>query len=166
MSERTENKGASKPLKNIGPDALGGDLDDFLCFAVYEANLAFNHLYRSLLEELGLTYPQYLVMTLLWRRNERTVKDIGDALSLEYNTLTPMIKRLEAMELVSRVRDLEDQRVVNVCLTAKGNALREKAAAVPHCVAEASGLSEKAFEDLKSALDTLRSNLKSTGDRT
>ena len=70
MSERTENKGASKPLKNIGPDALGGDLDDFLCFAVYEANLAFNHLYRSLLEELGLTYPQYLVMTLLWRRNE------------------------------------------------------------------------------------------------
>lgn len=165
MSERTENKDASGTSMETGPQGQGGDLDDFLCFAVYEANLAFNHLYRSLLEELGLTYPQYLVMTLLWRRNERTVKDIGDALSLEYNTLTPMIKRLEAMELVSRVRDTNDQRVVNVCLTAKGSALREKAAAIPQCVAEASGLSDKAFEDLKSALDTLRSNLKSTGDR-
>ncbi|MEE4011679.1 MarR family transcriptional regulator [Roseibium sp. FZY0029] len=166
MSERTENKDTSEMSMETGLDGQGRDLDDFLCFAVYEANLAFNHLYRSLLDELGLTYPQYLVMTLLWRRNERTVKDIGDALSLEYNTLTPMIKRLEAMELVSRVRDTQDQRVVNVCLTARGSALREKAAAIPQCVAEASGLSEKAFEQLRSALDTLRSNLKSSGDRT
>ena len=66
MSERTENKDASGTSMETGPQGQGGDLDDFLCFAVYEANLAFNHLYRSLLEELGLTYPQYLAMLVLW----------------------------------------------------------------------------------------------------
>jgi len=161
MSKHGNNGEASGPSANESMGRPSVDLDDFLCFAVYEANLAFNHLYRSLLEDLGLTYPQYLVMTLLWRRDQRTVKDIGDALSLEYNTLTPLLKRLEAMGLVSRVRDLDDQRVVIVGLTAKGKSLEEQARHLPQCVADASGLSMKAFTELKTSLDTLRKNLKS-----
>ncbi|MCK7615474.1 MarR family winged helix-turn-helix transcriptional regulator [Roseibium sediminicola] len=160
MSNPTDRPGKSAPGANT---ATGHheDLDDFLCFAVYEANLAFNQLYRSLLDDLGLTYPQYLVMTLLWRRDVRAVKEIGDALSLEYNTVTPLIKRLEAMDLVSRVRDLEDQRVVKVSLTAGGKALEKQARHIPQCVADASGLSMKAFTELKSSLEDLRNNLKS-----
>lgn len=164
MSDHQDPQGSSQPKNNTDRTGAGTDLDDFLCFAVYEANLAFNHLYRTLLDGLGLTYPQYLVMTLLWRRDKRTVKDIGDALSLEYNTLTPLIKRLETMGLVTRVRDIEDQRVVRVSLTKEGTALQEKAREVPACVADASGLPEKDFGTLKALLDTLRSNLRSTGD--
>jgi len=164
MSEHQDPQGSSQPGNNTAHTGQSTDLDDFLCFAVYEANLAFNHLYRSLLDGLGLTYPQYLVMTLLWRRDERTVKDIGDALSLEYNTVTPLIKRLETMGLLTRVRDLQDQRVVKVGLTKQGAALQEKAREVPACVADASGLSEETFAELKTLLDTLRANLRSGGD--
>ncbi|MHA7777814.1 MarR family winged helix-turn-helix transcriptional regulator [Roseibium sp. M-1] len=165
MSDSTSPKTKRPPAPDQRSGSSGSDLDDFLCFAIYEANLAFNQLYRSLLDGIGLTYPQYLVMTLLWRRDERTVKEIGEALSLEYNTLTPMIKRLEAMGLVSRVRDLTDQRVVNVTLTAEGKALHDKARDIPGCVAEASGLSGEAFGDLKAALNRLRSNLLPDGER-
>ncbi|MCV0427794.1 MAG: MarR family transcriptional regulator [Roseibium sp.] len=162
MSENANTKDRDTRSPDDGTSAPHSDLDDFLCFAVYEANLAFNHLYRSLLEEIGLTYPQYLVMTLLWRQNERTVKEIGEALSLEYNTLTPMIKRLETMGLVTRVRDRVDQRVVKVSLTKAGSDLEERARQVPECVAEASGLSQKAFNDLKASLTELRSNIRKT----
>ncbi len=160
--ESTDNASQQPPANE---PRSARELDDLLCFAVYETNLAFNQLYRSLLDDLGLTYPQYLVMTLLWRRDERTVKDIGDALSLEYNTLTPLIKRLEALGLVTRVRDREDQRVVIVTLTPQGTALQEKAKPVPGCVGEATGLSEEAFGELKAALDTLKSNLRSAQRR-
>jgi DNA-binding MarR family transcriptional regulator len=163
MSDSTKIKDPRKPA--LQSEASGSDLDDFLCFAVYEANLAFNHLYRTLLDEIGLTYPQYLVMTLLWRQDERTVKEIGEALSLEYNTLTPLIKRLEAMGFVSRVRDVTDQRVVKVTLTRQGKAFRDRARDIPKCVAEASGLADKAFGDLKTALNQLRSNLLSDGEK-
>lgn len=159
MSESPEPKRAATPLAEPDTPAPETGLDDFLCFAIYEANLAFNQLYRSLLEGLGLTYPQYLVMTLLWRQDERTVKDIGEALSLEYNTLTPLIKRLETMGLVSRTRDSADQRVVNVALTARGRELQKEANTVPGCVTEASGLSPDAFSDLKTALNVLRDNI-------
>ncbi len=162
MSEETHRQKPSTPSSDAGNSGFGEDLDDFLCFAVYEANLAFNQLYRTLLEDLGLTYPQYLVMTLLWRRNERSVKEIGEALSLEYNTLTPLLKRLETTGLVARIRDLEDQRVVKIRLTADGDALRDRARAIPGCVSQASGLSDKAFNELKAALESLRSNLRST----
>ncbi|MCX2722113.1 MarR family winged helix-turn-helix transcriptional regulator [Roseibium salinum] len=163
MSEKTDPREPSRLLSDAQAPDPGAELDDFLCFAVYEANLAFNHIYRSLLEDLGLTYPQYLVMTLLWRRNGRTVKEFGDALSLEYNTVTPLIKRLETMGLVDRIRDREDQRVVKVTLTPQGSALEEKAGAVPDCVAEASGLTGEAINDLTTALAKLRSNLRSSG---
>jgi len=159
MSENTRSKEKHPVSPALQPETSSSDLDDFLCFAIYEANLAFNQLYRSLLDGIGLTYPQYLVMTLLWRRDERTVKEIGEALSLEYNTLTPLIKRLEAMGLVSRIRDVTDQRVVKVTLTSEGRALRERAREIPGCVAEASGLTDEAFGELKTALNRLRSNL-------
>ena len=165
MSDNADNNDRAANTPDAGTSDAHADLDDFLCFAVYEANLAFNQLYRNLLEDTGLTYPQYLVMTLLWRRNERTVKEIGDALSLEYNTLTPLIKRLETMGFVARVRDQDDQRVVKVSLTGVGTALEEKARKVPECVAEASGLSAKAFSDLKSSLGKLRSNLRNAKTR-
>ncbi|PVB59931.1 MarR family transcriptional regulator [Labrenzia sp. 011] len=155
-----EAAGAANAATQQGPDT---ELDDFICFAVYESNLAFNNLYRSLLGDIGLTYPQYLVMTLLWRRDGRTVREIGDALSLEYNTLTPMLKRLETLGLVSRVRDEQDQRVVNVTLTAEGTALQKKAQAIPQCIAEATGLSLTELKDLKARLDTLRANLRNGG---
>ncbi|MFC6656988.1 MarR family winged helix-turn-helix transcriptional regulator [Roseibium salinum] len=131
MSEKTDPREPSRLLSDAQAPDPGAELDDFLCFAVYEANLAFNHIYRSLLEDLGLTYPQYLVMTLLWRRNGRTVKEFGDALSLEYNTVTPLIKRLETMGLVDRIRDREDQRVVKVTLTPQGSALEERQGPFP-----------------------------------
>ncbi|POF28075.1 MarR family winged helix-turn-helix transcriptional regulator [Roseibium marinum] len=163
MSDHQNPRESAGPAKASARPGSDTELDDFICFAVYESNLAFNNLYRSLLGDLGLTYPQYLVMTLLWRRDRRTVREIGDALSLEYNTLTPMIKRLEALGLVSRVRDEQDQRVVNVTLTTEGTALQEKARKIPQCIAEATGLSVPELKDLKARLDTLRSNLRSGG---
>ena len=80
-------------------------LDEFLCFAVYAAGHAFNRVYKPLLDELGLTYPQYLVMTALWEKDDQTVGALGDQLSLEYSTLTPLLKRLEGLGMVSRRRD-------------------------------------------------------------
>ena len=102
-------------------------LDDFLCFAVYSASHAFNRLYKPLLDELGLTYPQYLVMVTLWERDDRTVGEIGERLFLESNTLTPLLKRMEAAGLVSRSRDPADERQVRLRLTAEGKGLVEKA---------------------------------------
>ena len=96
------------------------DLDDFLCFAVYSAGHAFNQLYRPLLSALDLTYPQYLVMVTLWQQDDVTVKEIGRRLFLESSTLTPLLKRLEALGHISRNRDAEDERQVRVRLTPAG----------------------------------------------
>ena len=85
-------------------------LDNFLCFAVYTAGHAFNRLYKPLLEALGLTYPQYLAMVALWEKDDQTVGELGEKLFLESNTLTPLLKRLEGMGLVTRVRDKADER--------------------------------------------------------
>lgn len=106
-------------------------LDDFLCFAVYSANHAFNRLYKPLLDRLGLTYPQYLAMVVLWEGDDRTVGELGQRLHLESNTLTPLLKRLEAQGLVARARDPKDERQVRIRLTPKGRALQAPACAVP-----------------------------------
>ena len=105
-------------------------LEDHLCFAVYAANHAFTAAYRPLLEPLGLTYPQYLVLLLLWERDAQAVKEIGARLHLDSGTLTPLLKRMEANDLVSRRRDAEDERRVRIALTAKGEALRAEAASL------------------------------------
>ena len=106
-------------------------LDRQLCFALYGAANRVTRLYRPLLEALGLTYPQYLAMLVLWEASPRTVGALGEALDLESSTLTPLLKRLETQGLVARTRDPEDERRVIVTLTQAGDTLRNKAKAVP-----------------------------------
>jgi DNA-binding MarR family transcriptional regulator len=117
-------------------------LEKQLCFAVYSASHAFTRAYRSLLEPLGLTYPQYLVLLVLWERNGMRVKEIGARLFLDSGTLTPLLKRLEAIGYVRRVRDANDERQVSIMLTPAGQALEEQAASIPpdlHCMIGAPG---------------------------
>src|SRR6218665_3025277 len=102
-------------------------LDDFMCFAIYSANLAYSRVYKPVLEELGLTYPQYVAIVALWDEDELTVKGLSDKLFLEPSTVTPMLKRLEAMGYVTRTRGTDDERIVRVRLTETGRRLREKA---------------------------------------
>jgi DNA-binding MarR family transcriptional regulator len=137
----------------------GPFLGDFVCFSIYSAALAFNRVYKPLLAQLGLTYPQYLVMVVLWERDGRTVGGIGEALSLESSTLTPLLKRLEGMGLVTRTRDDLDERVVRVRLTASGRALRARARVIPGCILEATGLSLEELRRLQGEIDALRRNL-------
>src|SRR5437879_6243363 len=102
----------------VVPDAP--KLDDFLCFAVYSANLAFHRVYKPLLDELGLTYPQYLVLVVLYEQDDQTVGDLGDKLFLDSSTLTPLLKRMEGVGYVTRQRDPEDERQVRIRLTPRG----------------------------------------------
>lgn len=134
-------------------------LKDLLCFSIYSTELAFNQLYRPLLEDLGLTYPQYLVMTLLWAQDDRTVGQLGDALRLKSNTLTPLLKKLEAMDLVTRRRDDEDERVVRISLTKAGRALRAKAKRIPRCIAEATGMSQRELAEMITQVNRLRDRI-------
>jgi DNA-binding MarR family transcriptional regulator len=132
---------------------------EFLCFAVYSASHAFNRVYKPLLDELGLTYPQYLVMVLLWEQDDQTVGSLGEKLFLESSTLTPLLKRLEALGQVKRTRDPVDERQVRVRLTDKGRAMREKAGEIPDCILEASGLEIDELRRLQSELVALRTAL-------
>ena len=102
-------------------------LGDFMCFAIYSTNLAYSRVYKPVLEELGLTYPQYVTVICLWEEDKQTVKGLSEKLFLEPSTMTPMLKRLEAMGYVTRERDSEDERSVRVSLTEAGRQLREKA---------------------------------------
>lgn len=142
------------PKKSEPPPTL--NLESFLCFAIYSAGHAFNQLYRPLLDAIGLTYPQYLVMVALWSRDDQTVKDLGRALFLESSTLTPLIKRLEGMGYLTRSRDPIDERMVRVRLTAEGEALREKAQSIPTCVGDATGLSSEQLAALTDKLASTR----------
>ena len=134
-------------------------LDDFLCFAIYSASHAFNRFYKPLLDELGLTYPQYLVLTALWTEDNQTVGGLGEKLFLESNTLTPLVKRVEAMGYVVRSRDPADERQVRVRLTPEGSALRAKACHVPADVLHATGLSVDALRQLKFEITNVRDSL-------
>ncbi|MFD1343503.1 MarR family winged helix-turn-helix transcriptional regulator [Litorisediminicola beolgyonensis] len=128
-------------------------LEQMLCFDLYSANHAFGRLYKPLLDPLGLTYPQYLVMVSLWTEDGLSVGEIGRKLGLESNTLTPLLKRLEASGLLTRSRDGVDERRVIVRLTREGSKLAERAHDVPRCVADAAGLT---VEDIAELQDTLR----------
>ena len=139
------------------PDAL--HLDHQLCFALYSASLAMTKLYKPLLEPLGLTYPQYLAMLALWESDGLTVSELGDRLFLDSGTVTPLVKRLEAAELVLRQRDAQDERRVQVWLTDAGRTLRRKAASVPGCVLDASQCSVKEVLALTREVQTLRDRL-------
>jgi len=131
-------------------------LDDFLCFAVYSTNHAFNRIYKPLLDALDLTYPQYLTMVALWQKDDQTVGSLGEKLFLESSTLTPLLKRLEAMGHLRRIRDARDERQVRIQLTEAGRALEEKAKSVPRCILEATGLTEETLQTLKNELAKVR----------
>ena len=134
-------------------------LDHQLCFALYSASLAMTKLYKPLLDELGLTYPQYLVMLVLWEGDGLMVSELGQRLYLDSGTLTPLLKRLEASGLVSRMRAVEDERRVHVHLTAAGRKLKSKAARVPGCVLAASGCSIPELLHLTQEVRALRERL-------
>jgi MarR family transcriptional regulator, organic hydroperoxide resistance regulator len=139
--------------------APGLKLDGFLCFEVYSANHAFNRVYQPLLDKLRLTYPQYLVMVLLWERDGQTVGELGARLSLESNTLTPLLKRLETLGYIKRSRDPVDERQVRVRLTESGRTLRAKALHIPGCILTASGLDARTAKQLMTGIATLRRTL-------
>jgi MarR family transcriptional regulator, organic hydroperoxide resistance regulator len=134
-------------------------LDEFLCFAVYSLGHAFNRAYKPLLEALGLTYPQYVAMVVLWERDDRTVSELGDKLHLDSGTLTPLLKRLEAAGLVQRERDIEDERQVRIRLTRAGQALKEKARAIPEAILCATGRPRPELRTLNEQLLRLRDQL-------
>ena len=134
-------------------------LDSQLCFALYSTSLAMMRVYRGLLPKLGLTYPQYLVMMVLWEQDALTVSDIGERLFLDSATLTPLLKRMEQAELVNRVRASGDERQVIVSLTEHGSGLRKEAAAFQPQLLCATGCALQDVVALKQQLDALRENL-------
>jgi DNA-binding MarR family transcriptional regulator len=135
-------------------------LDNQLCFAVYSTSLAMTRLYKPLLEKLSLTYPQYLVMLALWETDGPTVSELGDRLSLDSGTLTPLLKRLEANGLVARLRDVADERRVHITLTSAGRKLKARAADVPACLLAASQCSLDELAELTRQLQTLRDRVR------
>lgn len=140
-------------------------LENLLCFTVYSTAHAFNRVYKPLLDSLGLTYPQYLVMLTLWQQDDQTVGAIGEKLMLESSTLTPLLKRLEAAGLIARRRDVADERQVRISLTGEGRELRQKALAVPRQVGAATGCTLAEMQQLQARLTRLREDLLNTAGR-
>jgi len=134
-------------------------LDDQLCFALYSTGLAMTKVYRKLLRKLDLTYPQYLVMLVLWEKDEQTVSEIGARLFLDSATLTPLLKRLEAAGFVTRTRSAADERQVVVALSPAGRALEQEAAAIYEGVLCATGCPPSQLAAIKGQLDMLRGKL-------
>jgi DNA-binding MarR family transcriptional regulator len=134
-------------------------LDNQLCFALYSASHAMTRLYKPLLDELGLTYPQYLAMLALWESDGLSVSELGRRLHLDSGTLTPLLKRLEAAGLVARIRAVEDERRVHISLTAAGRGLRARAENIPGCVLEAAQCSIADLVQLTRQVQGLRDRL-------
>lgn len=147
------------PSPEAPPDGDYLRLEQQICFSLNAASRAFGGVYRVLLKELGLTYPQYLVMLVLWEHGELPVKKVGEHLRLDSGTLSPLLKRLEAAGLVRRERSARDERSVHVGLTAEGTALRERALLVPRRIAAATGFQLDEINELRSRLDRLTAAL-------
>jgi DNA-binding MarR family transcriptional regulator len=137
-------------------------LDDQLCFALYAASRAVTQRYRPLLDELGLTYPQYLVMLVLWEQGPTTVKGLAEALRLDYGTLSPLLKRLASAGLVDRRRRTDDERSVEITLTPAGDQLKAEASKIPQVVVDAYGLDADDFAALRITLGTLAESVSAT----
>jgi MarR family transcriptional regulator, organic hydroperoxide resistance regulator len=135
-------------------------LSDMLCFALYSATHAMQATYKPLLDDLGLTYPQYLVLVSLWGQDDQTVGQLGIALHLESNTLTPLLKRMENAGLLTRLRDSFDERQVRVRIAAKGRALRSQSQRLTDCIIGQSGLTLAAITDLQVRITALRDHLR------
>ena len=144
-------------MKPTTPEAAAPRLADFLCFAVYSANLAFGRAYKPILDELGLTYPQYIAIVALWEEHDKTVSRLGGKLFLESNTLTPILKKLEAMGYLTRRRDPRDERQVRVNLTEAGRRLREKGLTMN--LIKQTRLPPEEFAKLQKAVSNLRDSL-------
>ncbi|MFF0729410.1 MarR family winged helix-turn-helix transcriptional regulator [Streptomyces sp. NPDC004134] len=138
-------------------------LDEFTCFVLYSAQRAVMNAYRPLLDKLGVTYPQYLVLVALYENGPSLVKSLGAALHLDYGTLTPLLKRLEANGLVTRQRRADDERLVEVSLTPEGTELRRKANVVVPSLDEAMGLTAEEQEQAKALLRRMTANLAAHG---
>lgn len=148
---------------STSPDTMLA-LDNQFCFALYSASLAMTKAYKPHLDNLGLTYPQYLAMLVLWQENDLLVKDIGARLFLDSGTLTPLLKRLETAGLLTRARDEKDERQVRIALTPEGRALRRRARDIPRQVMRASGQSAQTLRLLRNQLALLRGNLASENE--
>lgn len=140
-------------------------LDSQLCFAIYACSRSLTRLYRPLLSRLGITYPQYLVLLVLWENNPQSVTQLGDRLFLDSGTLTPLLKRMEGIGLVERIRSREDERKVLIRLTEKGEALKEKAFEVPEKLFCQSGLTIEEFFRMKADLGGLLERLRNHEER-
>jgi DNA-binding MarR family transcriptional regulator len=153
----SDDDGRTPPPGDPGEPSLL--LDDQLCFALYAASRAMTSVYRPLLEEVGLTYPQYLVMLVLWEHRTAPVKDLVAALHLDYGTLTPLLKRLEAGGLLKRQRRADDERVVEVALTPNGAALRRRILTIPPAIGDAIGLTSHEIDTAQNLLRRLTTNV-------
>jgi DNA-binding MarR family transcriptional regulator len=151
MKNRQREPPTKKPL----------ELGEFLCFAVYSANHAFNRVYQPLLKGLELTYPQFIAMVALWGQDGQTVGELGERLCLQSNTLTPMLKRLEALAYIKRTRDSADERQVRIHLTETGRKLQLPATDIVRSVRDATGLQDKQMKELVTDVDGLRRKLES-----
>ena len=134
-------------------------LDSLLCFSLYSTMLGINKVYRQLLRDLDLTYSQYLVMLVLWEKDGQNVSEICQRLFLETTTLTPLLKRLEALGFVARIRDVHGERRVHITLTAEGRRLKARALKVPGCIRDAAQCSMSELVQLKRQLHGLRERL-------
>ena len=134
-------------------------LDNQFCFALYSTSLAMTRLYKPLLDELGITYPQYLALLVLWERDGLSVSALGERLLLDSGTLTPLLKRLEASGLVSRLRAVEDERRVHITLTPAGRALKVQAAKIPGCIMNATQCTIPELMALTQQMQALRQQL-------
>lgn len=164
MERKSPNRTREKAVENVAGEAESADpLTRLLCFSVYAANLAFHRAYKAKLDALNITYPQYLTLLLLRARSGQSVKEIGGHLSLDSNTLTPMIQRLEASGLVRRRRDADDQRVVHVDITAEGRKIADLSSCVTDELASAVKISEKDVRLLQAMLGDLTAQLPQAG---
>lgn len=166
-------RAAPSPRSSPSAPAASGDgsatdwlrLDHQLCFALYAASLAMTKLYKPLLEPLGLTYPQYLAMLVLWEHDGSTVSEMGERLALDSGTLTPLLKRLESAGLLQRLRDSTDERRVRLQLTPQGRQLKARAATVPAAIACATGCQLDELVDMTTRLHALRRQLATSPPR-
>ncbi|MFB9951458.1 MarR family winged helix-turn-helix transcriptional regulator [Rhizobium puerariae] len=154
----------SRDAQDIDTHGIEVTLDAQLCFAIYGAAHAFNRTYKPLLEPLGLTYPQYLVMITLWEEDGQPVKAIGERLGLDSGTLSPLLKRLEQSGLVARKRDHDDERQVRITLTEKGAGLKTQAAGVMEAIGKALGCSLGEVAALRDELVALKERLLKAGE--
>lgn len=141
------------------------NLEDHLCFSLYACSRAILRLYRPLLDELHLTYPQYLVLVTLWEKPQRTIKELGEVLNLDTGTLTPLLKRMEAAGLIERRRDTVDERVMNIFITQAGKELQEKASCIPESLFDATGMNKKELDEINQTIMRLLQQLNSSSGK-